>query len=78
MIFQNKFENIDMNWLISGRGEMLRNNQTTKNVNGIVENNVNGNNIQHAIPSDYQEIIKKKDEQIDRLLGIIEKFSINH
>ena len=56
--------------------------------NAIVGSNVNsdGNTIHGSAMSEvatereknYQEVIKKLQEQIDRLLGMIEKFSTNH
>jgi len=61
-----------------------------KNVSNstIVGSNVinsNGSTIHSAMPEvamerekNYQEVIKKLQEQIDRLLGMIEKFSTNH
>lgn len=57
-------------WLLTGEGAM---------VCGVVQNNQNGDNYQgdgmtvHKDGEDLREQIKKKDEQIDRLLRIIEK-----
>lgn len=57
-------------WLLTGEGAMAC---------GVVQNNQNGDNYQgdgmtvHKDGEDLREQIKKKDEQIDRLLRIIEK-----
>jgi hypothetical protein len=67
---------INILWLLTGEGEMLKNNQTSENTNspGIVGNNVFGGGINDAtIISGLMRTIEKRDEQIDRLLSIIEK-----
>ncbi len=64
---------ISQNWLLTGKGEMV--------INGVYQNNQNGNNI-HGDTVNFNiektteqllELLKKKDEQIDRLISIIEK-----
>ena len=60
-------------WLLTGKGEMV--------IGSVIQNNQNGNNIQgHTV--NYQgenstekliEMLKKKDEQIDRLLSLLEQ-----
>lgn len=59
-------------WLLTGKGEMI--------IGGVIQNNQNGNNI-HGNTVNYQgenstekliEMLKKKDEQIDRLLSLLE------
>lgn len=75
---QAKYLNINIAWLLAGEGEMLN--------PSIVQNNQNGDNINgHSVTvnkteKDYLDIIKaqseqisKSQEQIDRLLTIIEK-----
>lgn len=64
---------INIQWVMTGQGNM-----TTDN--SIVQQNRNGDNINgHSVTvnkteTDYFiELLKKKDEQIDRLLAIIEK-----
>lgn len=58
-------------WLLTGIGDIT----TT----GVVQNNQNGDNYQgdgmtvHKSDADFLSLLKKKDEQIDRLLAIIEK-----
>ena len=77
---QAKYLNINLTWLLTGEGEMLN--------PSIVQNNQNGDNIHgHSVTvnkteKDYLGIIKmqaeqlsKSQEQIDRLLSIIEKFN---
>lgn len=57
-------------WLLTGEGAML---------GSVIQNNQNGDNIQgvgntvNKGDEDYIAMIKKRDEQIDRLLSIIEK-----
>ena len=75
---QAKYLNINITWLLTGEGEMLN--------PSVVQNNQNGDNIHgHSVTvnkteKDYLSIIKmqaeqlsKSQEQIDRLLSIIEK-----
>lgn len=74
-----KYLNINISWLLSGEGEM-----TTPSV---VQNNENGNNINgHSVKveqtdiekfldtiKECHELLRKKDEQIDRLLTLLER-----
>lgn len=60
-ISQN-FADIDIDWLVTGRGEMLRNEQPTK---------CNDENVSRLI-SILENTLKEKDSQINRLLSIIE------
>lgn len=80
---------INIEWLLKGEGEMFRQDQSVSDVSGstIVGANVNGNgnNISHNDDSNisgmielqkgYQEMIKKSQEQLDRLLAVIEKLT---
>lgn len=74
-----KYLNINISWLLSGEGEM-----TTPSV---IQNNENGNNINgHSVKVEHKtdieklldtikechELLRKKDEQIDRLLTLLE------
>lgn len=72
-----EFPELNRDWLLYGEGEML--------VTPVVQNNKNGDNIQgasvtiHKAEGDYLDIIKgltsqlsKSQEQIDRLITIIE------
>lgn len=78
------YPNISAEWIMRGEGAMERINQQIGDItnSSAIGNNVNGsgNKISHNDISDfigiqkgYQDMIKKKDEQIDRLLSIIEK-----
>lgn len=73
------FPELNREWLLYGEGEMLN--------PKVIQNNQNGDNIQgHSVTvnkteKDYLEIIKrqseqlsKSQEQIDRLLSIVENF----
>lgn len=65
--------NINSQWIVTGDGEMFLDKK-------IIQQNKNGDNIQgHSVTVNkteteyFIELLKKKDEQIDRLLTIIEK-----
>jgi transcriptional regulator with XRE-family HTH domain len=78
---------INANWLFSGEGAMLRNEQIIGDISksASVGNNINGNgiNIHHTIfpeilAENYKncnDIIKKLQEQNDNLISIINKLS---
>jgi len=78
---------IDANWLLSGKGDMYRNEQKIGDVSNstVVGANVNGNgiNIHHSMSDEtmseftknYHEVIKKQQGQIDNLIAIINKLS---
>jgi hypothetical protein len=73
--FAGVFKEIDREWLLSGKGDMLTNNQTSDNTNnnGIVGNNVYGGGINDAtVIQGLMAALNKRDEQIDKLLLIIE------
>jgi hypothetical protein len=56
---------------------MVKNEQKTENVNGIgiVGSNISGGGINDSeVFIELTSLLKKKDEQIDRLLSIIESF----
>jgi hypothetical protein len=74
---------ISAEWLLTGKGEMI-NNQQIGNVSEstVVGANVNGNwnNIIHnnfkemiELQKGYQDLLRKKDEHISELIGIINK-----
>lgn len=78
------FPDLSAEWLMRGEGPMLRSDpsQSVGDIIGstAVGNNVHGsrNNITSyaelaALQQQYLEMLKKRDEQIDRLLGIMEK-----
>lgn len=65
--------NINIQWIETGEGSMFSENK-------IVQQNQSGDNINgHSVTvnktetDSFIELLKKKDEQIDRLLAIIEK-----
>lgn len=74
-------------WLINGDGDMLKPVQNVSDISSstVVGANVsgNGNNISHnditnmagmiELQKGYQDMMRKSQEQIDRLLAIIEK-----
>ena len=74
------FPDLNREWLLYGEGEMLNRNIIQQNQNG---DNLHGNNVTiEKTEKDYLEIIKsqaeqlsKSQEQIDRLLSIIENIS---
>jgi plasmid maintenance system antidote protein VapI len=78
------FSEVNTVWLLTGEGEMLKNNQQIGDVTSstIIGANVNGNGIKIThndlsgmieLQKGYQDMIKKSQEQIDRLIGIIEQ-----
>lgn len=80
------YDDVSAEWLFRDEGEMLRSNtQSIGNItsSSAVGNNVNGsgNNISHSggvsemmqMQREYVMLLQKKDEQIDKLLEIINK-----
>jgi Icc-related predicted phosphoesterase len=82
-----KYNDISLDWLLTGKGEMLKNNQQVGNIENstAVGVNVFGSNNSFKIPEEditksirqYQDTIKKQQEQIDKLLVIIQNLSSN-
>lgn len=81
-----QFPDLSREWLLYGEGEMLKTQKNSENTPNVVQNNQNGDNIQGQQvtitreENDYITIIKmqaeqiaKSQEQIDRLISIIEK-----
>jgi transcriptional regulator with XRE-family HTH domain len=78
---------IDANWLLTGKGEMLRNEQKIGDISNstVVGANVKGNgiSIHHSMSEEsitelvktYSEANRKQQEQIDSLIAIINKLS---
>ena len=76
--FLAQFDDISPDWLLYGKGEMLRNEQKIGDISNstVVGANVsgNGNTIQHHTPTDaITDIFKKQQEQTDILIAILEK-----
>ncbi|MDR1561214.1 MAG: helix-turn-helix domain-containing protein [Holosporaceae bacterium] len=75
------FPIISFDWLKKGEGEMLKNNQQIGNISNstVVGADINGNGITIShndfagIIEGYQEVIKKNQEQIDKLIEIIKE-----
>lgn len=70
----NAYPLLNKEWLRNGVGEMLKSSITQNNQNG---DNIQGNtiSIQKSETEVFLELLKKKDEQMDRLISIIEKLS---
>lgn len=66
------FPEISKEWLEFGQGEMICPNINQENINGT---NVVGENTVNNLSSELIDIIKKKDEQIDRLITLLENVS---
>lgn len=73
---------INANWIISGTGPISRNEQSVGNItdSSVAGVNVNGENIYIQDVKDlvrviesYQKTVEKHQEQVDRLITIIEK-----
>ena len=64
------FTDIDANWLITGIGEMYRNNG--ENSSNLSDETTTNDNTSRLITI-LQDALKEKDKQIDRLLAIIEQ-----
>jgi hypothetical protein len=84
-VFDNEF---DLEWLLTGKGEMLKNNQQIGDIaqSTVVGANVNGNGINITnnnfsemieLQKGYQELLKKRDEHISELLLIVNKLTDN-
>ena len=67
-ISQN-FADINIDWLVTGRGEMLRNTTTANNQD-------NDDKVSRLITI-LQDTLAEKDKQIDQLLKIINRISSN-
>lgn len=83
-VVRSLYPDLNLAWVRTGEGEMLRPPQMVGDVSNstVVGANVsgNGNTISHNDLADmirlqlgYQDLLKKKDEQIDRLLSLLEK-----
>lgn len=85
MNIQRAFPELNMNWLLTGEGEMLNDTSSTSNVANSDRHGTsvagNGNNVnatsalEKALESlmEQQRITVKAQEQIDRLLALLEK-----
>lgn len=76
------FPELDPMWLITGEGEMLKNTNISNNSGNGTSVAGNGNKVTNndiagmiELQKGYQAMIKEKDEQISRLISVIEKLS---
>lgn len=75
------FPEVSPEWLLTGRGDMLRQTKSdtqTGDINNsnIIGSNVNGSGISiNATPTELLDVIKKQQEHIDKLLNIIDNKS---
>jgi transcriptional regulator with XRE-family HTH domain len=70
--------NVSAEWLLTGNGEMMRNEQQIGDIDNstVVGANVNGNDISingTNCSTELLEIIKKQQQQIDKLIDVINK-----
>ncbi|MFI3298742.1 MAG: XRE family transcriptional regulator [Rikenellaceae bacterium] len=80
-----EFPDLNMGWLMTGKGEMLRpvqqNENISENNSGVMSNiSGNGNKVKNevaSLSSDLIDIIKTKDEQMNRLIAVIERLTNN-
>jgi hypothetical protein len=82
-----KCPNIDANWLITGKGNMLKKDNAEKSINQSLDGNNNyqmadsnmsiGENNELAYLrqelAEYKKLLAEKDKQINNLIGIISK-----
>nr|DAM55279.1 MAG TPA: putative DNA-binding protein [Caudoviricetes sp.] len=73
------FPEINANWLLTGEGDMIKTNHNYMGDNSISKSNVQqGNHINDIsaiikVQESFQRMMEKRDEQIDRLIAIIER-----
>jgi hypothetical protein len=78
----NRFTDVNLDWLLTGKGKMLKSHyqhNEVQNNSGVVGISGDGNSISNGVmelQQNYLEMLKKRDEQIDRLLAIIEHYEI--
>jgi hypothetical protein len=86
MRISKAYPDLNVNWLLTGEGDMLYLDNASIIGSNVQQNHVkNGKNLsfhQEISPEtisenskNYQDIIKKQQEQIDRMLSIIEKLT---
>jgi hypothetical protein len=77
-----KFPEVDLNWLLTGNGEMLKANNighTTAGDNSPISGNINVNECRNELEkakmeiSYLKEIVKEKDMQMEELKTLFEK-----
>lgn len=74
----DKHPEINAEWLITGKGAMCKNNQSIGNIDksSVIGANVNGNGINiHGASSELVDVIRQQQEQINKLIEVINKLS---
>ncbi|MDR0692424.1 MAG: hypothetical protein LBF69_05245 [Prevotellaceae bacterium] len=68
---------ISLDWLLTGKGEMLKINQKVGDVKNskIVNSHINNYQINSELIDTLKEQLNKKDKEIDRLWSLIEKIN---
>lgn len=69
------YPQFSIKWLMTGEGNMYVNNNTAPVFHNSGDNVTNHQNAANEINRELIELLKKKDEQIDRLIAVIEKLS---
>jgi transcriptional regulator with XRE-family HTH domain len=71
--FCKNFMQINEDWITEGKGEMLK---SVINQNNIEGDNIQGSDftVKKSETEIFFDLLKTKDEQINRLIGIIENF----
>ena len=67
----DRFPNVNRSWLVLGEGEMFRTDGQVVAGNNNTAIQGNGNNLNSETAA-FLSLLRKKDEQIDRLLDIIQ------
>lgn len=67
---ESAFPDLNIDWLLTGEGDMIKNIIIKDNAKAIVHSD----NSKIECSEEILELLKKRDEQIDRLLAIIEDF----
>jgi transcriptional regulator with XRE-family HTH domain len=62
------YPDLNMNWLLTGEGEMLKSSAPSQNKSTITTNTVNNNDTVEMNRTDIVEILKSQQKHIDSLL----------
>ena len=77
-----QFPDLNTGWLLTGEGEMLKTIHQTANGDGNMQVAGNGNTVTHTDTAltkaldeiaEQRKLVSKAQEQIDRLIGLLEK-----
>jgi transcriptional regulator with XRE-family HTH domain len=83
-----QYPDLNTGWLMTGEGEMIRNNQQIGDITSstVIGANVSGNGVKIThndfsgmieLQKGYQDLLKKKDDHISELLLIVSKLTSN-